>query len=764
MRAFMQKNYRELVFAVIIVLCLMLMASGILLLSAYVSNLEEQAQVRVEGYAADTEKMLAYGISQFEYRVSHVAERLSSCQNQMEITQVLSEVASLEDFSDLQAIRCFKDGVGYDRYGVKYAYRESQAVLNCVGKTQSASTGIVYDYERNLPVVGFYAPVKGNEKVDSVVMFFPLSRMIGLFDNVDTIRLSYAEFVSFCNQDGTVLGVLREDVSKELYNYENIFEFLHVRIHDKGTVDLLERKVEAGESGVIPMTIDGESYFLSIGGGGESAGGMCVIGLYHANIANESGYSVASTIIISLIVVFALLIMFAMYFMLSRKRAERRIYEASALHPQLKCYTLTGFCDAAETFRRQHRSTQYAVVALDIKFFDYIGEHYGADVSNDFLRYLNRACKEGLAEEECYGYDSGGRFLLLLHYREQQTLINRLRQLYLMARRFPKLREDNYLVKMVMGVYTPDAGSTEDTKSCVDKAILALETPSPQGREQMIKFFTSETQESYRQSADIESKADFALKNREFVVFYQPKMNLHSGTIDGCEALVRWYDPQKQVYRAPATFLPLFESNGFIGKVDIYVYQQVCEYITESIERNVPIYPISVNVSRVTASDDELLTQYIRLKQQYKIPDNFITLEFTESFAYENYDYLNAVVQRMKSKGFRCSVDDFGSGYSSYNLLKKVPMDELKMDRLFIADGISRDRDRSILANVIQTAKDLGMHVVQEGVETADDVQALRDLGCDCIQGYYYSKPLVTADYIAFIEREHQKEKKQSEK
>jgi EAL domain-containing protein (putative c-di-GMP-specific phosphodiesterase class I) len=165
---------------------------------------------------------------------------------------------------------------------------------------------------------------------------------------------------------------------------------------------------------------------------------------------------------------------------------------------------------------------------------------------------------------------------------------------------------------------------------------------------------------------------------------------------------------------------------------------------------------VSVNVSRVTAIQSDFKEFYADLKNRYHIPDGMLILEFTESFADENYERLNQTISHMHRNGFICSIDDFGSGYSSFNILKQVCMDEIKLDRLFIHKGISNERDRLILGQIIHVAKELGMNIVQEGVETIGEVEMLKQLGCNVIQGYYYSKPLALVDYLSFIE-EHRK-------
>lgn len=256
---------------------------------------------------------------------------------------------------------------------------------------------------------------------------------------------------------------------------------------------------------------------------------------------------------------------------------------------------------------------------------------------------------------------------------------------------------------------------------------------------------------------DMELRMEGALRDGEFQVFYQPKYNLHLGKQDGCEALVRWYDPKTQKFNPPALFMQLFETNGFIVKLDKYVYAKVCEYISYTLAHGGTVYPVSVNVSRITAVQPDFVDYYYKTKRKYGISDGLLMIEFTESFAYENYETLRKIVDGLHEKGFKCSIDDFGCGYSSYRILKSLPMDEIKLDKFFLEKSDSESRDLAIFQSIIQLAKNLGMKVTQEGVELKEDVELLIEQGCDVVQGYYYSRPLPLSDYITFVanSREH---------
>lgn len=757
MKSFFKKYTQGLIFSAVIILCVFLIGAAVLLLSEYTVGLEEQARSKVESYAIDTKYLLDGRLDEINRKVHHMAERLALCKSEQELTDTLKEIKSISDYSDVISMRYFKDGIEYNDRGFEFDYPESNEVLEASKLSGVGCVGIGYDREFSTQAFVFYSSVEESELIDSIVVLYPVASVSSAFDKAAEEKLHKAEFAAFCDKDGQVLRVLRSEKG-DLKQHGNIFDYFRSTINSKEVVDELRRHIDMGESATRSITVSGVNYVLSVASVGEPGGGMCVIGLYNAVDAYHTGYNIVNTILSTMIIIFAILIFLLIYTVISRRIVNKKIYELGSLNPKLGCYTVLGFQRAADSILKKNRATKFAVVIAEIKYFNYIVEHFGNEEADKLLKYLKVIYSKGISLDETYGYYADGQFMLMLHYKEQRKLIERLDTFYSLARKYPALKDDNYSLKLNFGVYEierSDAGVNID--SMLDKAIVAKNTMSPSGTEQPIKFYNASLKEMYIQKADVEAKAEGALAGGEFVVFYQPKFDLVENTIAGCEALVRWYDPEKNIYRAPGTFLPVFEANGFISKLDRYVYERVCVYISESIERKQPVYPVSVNISRVTAISEEFKEYYVNLKNRFHIPDGMLVLEFTESFAYENYEVLNDIIRHMQRNGFTCSIDDFGSGYSSYNILKQVNMDEIKLDRFFIKKGISEERDRLILEHVITTAKTLGMNIVQEGVENLDEMNLLRQMGCNVIQGYYYSKPLALVDYIAFINEEHGK-------
>ncbi|MDE7233706.1 MAG: EAL domain-containing protein, partial [Ruminiclostridium sp.] len=241
----------------------------------------------------------------------------------------------------------------------------------------------------------------------------------------------------------------------------------------------------------------------------------------------------------------------------------------------------------------------------------------------------------------------------------------------------------------------------------------------------------------------IEEDMQKALLNNEFVMFLQPKHCISSGKIIGAEALARWIHPQKGMI-SPADFIPVFEANGFILKLDRFIWESACRKLRDWLDRGIDNVPISVNISREYVLTFDVTKEITDLVREYRIPTRLLELEITESV--ESIG-IEEVVRKMKEAGFTMLMDDFGSGYSSLNTLKTTPFDVLKIDRGFLSQSMESDRGRKIISHTISMSQDIGLGIVAEGVETIEEAQFLRECGCDTAQGFYYSKPISVEEF-----------------
>ena len=233
-----------------------------------------------------------------------------------------------------------------------------------------------------------------------------------------------------------------------------------------------------------------------------------------------------------------------------------------------------------------------------------------------------------------------------------------------------------------------------------------------------------------------------AFRNKEFVVYMQPKVDLRQHKIIGAEALIRWIKPNGEIIY-PNEFIPVFEKNKSITLLDYFVYDEVCKYLAERMKKNEPVVNVSVNVSRVHLQAIDDMVYYVKgLLKKYKIRPEYLEFELTETMSTEKVEDTIEMLNKLRELGVKVSMDDFGSGYSSLNLLTKLPLDVLKLDKEFLKDFEADSDEKIIIPSIIDMAKKLKLEVVCEGVETKEQVEFLRDVDCDIVQGYYYSKPV----------------------
>ena len=248
----------------------------------------------------------------------------------------------------------------------------------------------------------------------------------------------------------------------------------------------------------------------------------------------------------------------------------------------------------------------------------------------------------------------------------------------------------------------------------------------------------------------IENGFEDAIKNKEFKVYFQPKFNINANKFDGAEALVRWQKPDGTII-SPGMFIPLFEKNGDIIKLDKYVLEETCAKIRKWLDLGYDVSPISVNVSLLQLLDENFVEDHIKTVEKYGIPLNLIEIEFTESILAENESLLISLTKQCKKHGIKVLLDDFGSGYSSLNMLNLLPCDIVKLDKRFVDKLETDDKSKAIVSSAISLAHTLQMSVTAEGVETKNQYDLLKEMHCDKIQGFYCAKPMPEDDYENLI-------------
>lgn len=386
------------------------------------------------------------------------------------------------------------------------------------------------------------------------------------------------------------------------------------------------------------------------------------------------------------------------------------------------------------------KDTAYSIAVLDVHNFKWVNDLFGPSGGDQLLQYLAKRIGQILGEGEIFCRDAADQFYMLLYETDQQIIQTRLQTLIDSIRETTAHATYGYEISLYAGVAV---------RGDRDKALVALQSIRSK-QYQSIAFYDTALHEKLRERNQIESSMQAALQNREFQLFLQPKNDLRDDSLAGAEALVRWRRPDGS-WRYPNTFIPLFEENGFCVKLDLYMVEKVCEQLRAWLDAGVDPVPISVNQSKLLFSDRHYPDYLVKIVEQYQVPPGLITLEILEDLATDDFKLLEAQIEALHKRGFRVSMDDFGTGYSSLTMLSRLHIDELKLDRGFLSSAPGEDgaRRQIILEQVVSTAKRLQIAVVAEGVETAEDRDNVKALGCELGQGYFYDRPISAADFTA---------------
>lgn len=397
----------------------------------------------------------------------------------------------------------------------------------------------------------------------------------------------------------------------------------------------------------------------------------------------------------------------------------------------------------------QYRDTKYAIGYVNIKNFKYINDFYGRDQGDIVLNVISHMLDDMMQPDGIYARFSADRFVFMVPYIDYETLKYNFENYIAEVEISISGYKETVTIKSTCGIYLVGDGD-ESVRDMVDKAAIAEKLAKDDSNNMSVVLYDKELNDQFVKNQEMTASMKKALDNEEFVVYLQPKVGIDTEKPVGCEALVRWISPEKG-FIPVGDFVPLFEKNGFITNVDFYVLEQVCKMLRRRLDAGLPVFPVNVNQSRLHVNNRMYLSLLQDMLNKYDIPMNLVVFEITESAFIEDSQSMIALINKMKAMGFQFSMDDFGSGYSSFNLLKDMNVDELKIDREFLESTEDSTRSRYIIERIVQMAHGLDIRVVCEGVERKEQVEFLRDIECDIIQGYYYSKPMPMDEYEKYL-------------
>lgn len=406
------------------------------------------------------------------------------------------------------------------------------------------------------------------------------------------------------------------------------------------------------------------------------------------------------------------------------------------------------FIDDAQSMLK-YKEARYAIGYIDVSNFKSINDNYGRTQGDNVLKVVANKINDLVVPNGIFARRFADRFVFLIAYMDIKSL-SYIVDTYLSEIDYEVEGMDTSIrIKCNCGIYQI-VDLNESIEEMIDKAAIATKL-SKNSISSSVTVLDKQVSNKIKRNQEITYKMTDAYNNREFVVFIQPKVSMLNGKIVGGEALVRWQSPTEGMI-PPFQFIPLFEQNGFVTKLDFYVLERVCEMIKDRIERGKKVIPISVNQSRLHVYDSLYINKLIKTFDKYGIDKSNIIFEVTESAFTENVQDMIELINRMVQLGYKISMDDFGCGYSSLNMLNQLPISELKLDKQFIDDESARSR--YIIKSIVGLSHGLGISIVCEGVETFEQVKFLQQIGCDVAQGYYYAKPMPMEEFERMLDTE----------
>lgn len=419
-----------------------------------------------------------------------------------------------------------------------------------------------------------------------------------------------------------------------------------------------------------------------------------------------------------------------------------------------KVMDLSEFEQKADCLISDDTDSGYALVCMNLGNIGFISSVFGVTAAGKVSEYIRNTLVNVVGS---YGIVSGFSYenlLFMVSYSSKDEIILMTEKVRILSEKVIADAGYDFTVNILFGIYT-FIRSSDDCFSSVSEAADRLSAAI--GRTDISDgyfFYDSKIHDKVTRDIEIVKSLDAAMENNEFQIYLQPQHYLqHEDRVLSAEALVRWIKPDGSMV-CPGDFIPVLEKNGLITKLDCHVMELTCRFISEHLNdewfRDIVI---AVNVSKVDLKLRDFIEYYTEVRNKYNIPDGRIEIEFTESAVFEDYTIFKQIMFELRNSGFSCSIDDFGTGSSSLNMLKSMPADVLKMDRMFFVCDNEKDQERnnSVIASVVAMARGLGMKIVAEGIETPESIDFLRKIGCDIIQGYVYSKPLSTSEFEKYV-------------
>ncbi len=506
----------------------------------------------------------------------------------------------------------------------------------------------------------------------------------------------------------------------------------------------MKKNMEAGKSGVFSFTaVDHTKLILAYDP--LNTYGWILLTLVPADLITGQ----TDLFVVRIFIITALSIVAFIFFLFLVSHAlrvyNRQLEQIAFTDPVTEGMTNAAFQLACRNLLRSVPAGTCTVVALNVKNFKLINENFGVKAECDALRHIARTLESELHKDELCARSERDHFFLCLLEANRDAVQARLDHVTESINAFNQTLENPHLLSIIKGAYLVEDPTLEITL-IQDRASTACRS-SENSNNPACVFYDAVITQRLQWEQELNDAFELSLKSKDFHVYLQPKVSAEDERLIGAEALVRWNHPQLGTI-SPSDFIPLFEKNGNIVKLDFYMFTEICALLERWMSAGRPLLPISVNLSRQHFRNPDFLRRLALIAGRYHIPCGILELELTENTFFDDQSIAvvkEAIVQ-MHQLGFSCSLDDFGSGYSALGLLKEFAVDTIKLDRRFFLE-IEQEKSQAVIICLMELARKLGLRTVAEGIETPEQLAFLKRINCDMIQGYIYSKPLPISEF-----------------
>lgn len=708
------------------------------------ASLQSAIDRRTENYISDVSLQLA---SDIDFRLSNITidlemmtDSLFRYYNNGDIDGLKQYLERKTQYLDFTAIAIMdKDGNLFCTESLNYDFISASGVKNSFQGKNSVSfldrQSILYSIPiyRDGSIVGVIGGVRNKENMQKLIQpqSFSGEGLTCIIDLQGEVIISPTNLEPFLQLDNIFLKDANDKVVEDIH--------------------IMQEEIQKHIGGIFSFTaVDGTDLVLSYDP--LNSYDWVLLTLVPADLISyeTNRYIAQSFLIIAVIIVLFIAILVAFYRM--HRNHYKQLENIAFVDRITKGMNNAAFQLSCQKLFQKTSADNYAIAALNIKDFKLINENFGSIEGNKTLHYMMQILEQSISQNEIAARAEADNFFLCLKETDKDIILRRIQTIIREINQFKHHLQEPYNLIIQSGIYIIDEPDTEIT-IMQDRAKTACRNRSTY-EDGVCLFYDSAITRQLQNEHELNDLFESSLINGKFQIYLQPKVGLVSRQAEGAEALIRWNHPQKgMIY--PSDFIPIFENNGKICRLDLYVFEEVCKLLHHWLSIGLKPIPISVNVSRHHFKNPRFLNDFQKIIDKYDVPPQLIEMELTESIFFDDQviEHVKEQIKNIHALGFSCSLDDFGAGFSSLGLLMKFDVDVIKLDRRFFTD-VKTPKAQKVIASIIELSNKIGAKTVAEGIETPEQLDLLNRVNCDMVQGYIFSKPLPIPEFEKWLNQE----------